>query len=112
MPFDNPTERVELPAEYAMEIALLDQIALVIPTKRQWCKGKEVDNAGRHCIIGAVNVVFDDLTLTTENYRACRRVELRLNALCGGNIPRFNDHLFTRHRHVMKLIRAARASFE
>lgn len=117
MPFDDPTLRVDLPVKHQAEIAIIDKVIEVIATPQAWCKGTS-ETHGRHCIIGAIDVVRVELARESgsDQFWPLHLVNSRVQELCqlAGfyHVPAFNDARKTKHKDVMAFLARVRASFQ
>jgi hypothetical protein len=93
-------------------VRLLDRVVTIIPTPDRWCQGKLNDDAGRHCLMGAVMVADAGsvhLEWTSTNV-ARATIFKTLTALAGENPAIFNNRPETTHADVLRLIADARAA--
>lgn len=85
-------------------LAKLGAVERLLAAEQQWCKGKLRDSDGRHCLIGALQVVEARQILEPIILRAAREI--------GGKhywrIELFNDDPHTTHADIQRVLRLAR----
>lgn len=103
MPFDQTITRTPM-------IDLMDRVISKIDAPEKWCKDKEVDWEGRHCIIGAFRVVSQvgEGSRSRLLKRQVKAKILELYQIKRCSVPMFNDRRATTHADVMRVLHAVR----
>ena len=100
MPFDG----TELGFLENHPLAKLGAVERLLSSEEQWCKGKLRDSSGRHCLVGAMQVVEARQALEPIILRAAREV----NGKHYWRIEFFNDDPRTTHADVLRVLQRAR----
>ena len=98
MPFDGSQYEGRNPA-----LDKMDRVIDLLGDERRWCKGFVKTPDGRYCILGAMQAVLAELALAEPILLAISQVTGRHQ-----RIDRFNDHPFTTHALVVKVLWQAR----
>lgn len=84
-------------------LARLGAVESLLASEQHWCKGKLRDSAGRHCLLGAMQVAGARQVLEPIILRAVREVSGKYY----WRIERFNDDPRTTHADILRTLRPA-----
>lgn len=82
----------------------LGRVERLLATEDLWCKGRQRDRKGRHCLIGALAEADGRAELTPPVMRAIREISGRHY----WRIASFNDDPSTTHQDILRVLQRAR----